>query len=323
MIAMRASSRFAGALIALLSVASSSSAAVVFNLRASLEHGYYVAGTVTVDAATGSITGENSTLYRNGVVLSNFTAVTGQGPFAPGGGIAPSYLFPSGGSSGYLFVGAVPGASLVGYSGGELCSALSVVRCAFSDVFLGGTDIANATQGVLLPASDTIETFSLVGTFENGDNLTGTVVVDTTAGYVLDQRATLFSHGVIIDEYFNPQAQSIFAPGGGVTASYLLQSIGAGGILLNLGVPGTSLVGYVGGDLCATGNGLTCAFSNIFLTSTSVSDAVTARLTRPTAVPEPSSLPLVAIGLVACCVAARARRRSIERTATSTAPAAA
>ena len=313
MTATRALKRFAGALIALVCVAPSSSAAIVFNLRVSLEHGYYVAGTVTVDGGTGLVTGESSTLYRNGLVLSNFSAATGQGPFAPGGGVAPSYLFSSSGSNGYLFVGALPGTSLVGYAGGELCSQLSVVRCAFTDVFLGGSDIANATQGVLLPATDSIETFSLIGAFENGDNLVGTVVIDTTAGYVLDQRATLFSRGVIIEEYFSPLAQSIFAPGGGGTASYLFQSSGAGEVSLNLGVPGTSLVGYGGGDLCATGNGLTCAFSDIFLTSATSSNAITARLIRTTAVPAPSSLPLVAIGLVACGLACRTRVRNVGR----------
>ena len=217
--------------------------AAVFNLRASLQNGYYVSGTVAVDAATGVVSAENTTLFRNGVALSTFGGPGSQGPFTPGGGVAPSYLFGSSGSNGYLFVGAVPGTSLVGYGGGELCSLVSAVRCAFSDLFFGGSDIANAVQGALLPVADAIRTFSLTGTFENGYSVTGTVVIDVTAGFVLDQRATLFSNGIVVDEFYNPLSQAVFAPGGGVAPSYLFGSVGAGGVLLNLGVPGTSLVG--------------------------------------------------------------------------------
>lgn len=287
----------------------SASLAAAFNLRVSLENGYYVSGVVEVDTVAGVVTGESSTLFRNGVALSSFANPTSQGLFAPGGGVAPSYLFASGGTNGYLFVGGLPQTNLAGYGGGEVCALTSVVRCAFSDVFFGSTDIANAVQGVLLPVGNAIRTFSLEGTFENGDNVTGTVVIDTTAGYVLDEHATLYSHGVIVDEYFNPRSQSIFAPGGGVSTSYLLQSIGSAGLLLNLGIPGASLIGYGGGDLCATGNGLTCAFSDIFLTSTLSFNAVTARLVGPAAVPEPSTLPLVALGLLACYVGWRRNRQ--------------
>ena len=285
------------------------SRATSFNLRASLEDGYYVSGTVAIDTVSGVVTGQSSTLFRYGTALSTFGAPTGQGPFAPGGGVAPSYLFPSPGSNGYLFVGAVPGTSLTGYGGGELCATSSAVRCAYSDLFKGGTAVANAVQGALLPTTDTIETFLLSGTFANGDNVTGTVVIDTTAGFVLDERVTLFSRGVVVDEFFNPLTQSVFAPGGGVTSSFLLPSIGQGGVLLNLGIPGTSLKGYAGGDLCATGNGLTCAFSNIFLTSSSPSsDAISARLVKVTAVPEPSTMPLVALGLLAATLGWTRRR---------------
>lgn len=283
-------------------------AATTFNLRASIDGGYYVSGTLSIDTATGLVTGESGTLYRNGIALSVFGAPTGQGPFTPGGGIAPSYLFPSFGTNGYLFVGAVPSTSLIGYGGGELCARVAASNCAFSDLFKSGAAVGDVFQGALLPTSDTIETYLLTGTFANGDNVTGTVVIDTTAGYVLDEHATLFSHGVVVDEFFHPLSQSVFAPGGGISPSYLLQSIGRGGVLLNLGVPGTSLVGYPGGDLCATGNGLTCAFSDIFLTSTISSDAITARLAKPTAVPEPSMIPLLGLGLLAAGLG-RVRRR--------------
>lgn len=292
-------------------IASSGAAeAAAFNLRVSLEHGYYLSGTVEIDTVAGTVTGESSTLFRNGVPLSSFASPNSQGLFAPGGGIAPSYLFASSGTNGYTFVGAVPNTNLTGYGGGEVCALTSAIRCAYSDVFFAATDIANAVQGVLLPVGNTIRTFALEGTFANGDNVTGTVVIDTTAGYVLDEHATLYSHGVVVDEFFNPHGQSIFAPGGGVSSSYLLQSLGAGGVLLNLGIPGISLIGYGGGDLCATGNGLTCAYSDIFTTATSSSNAVTARLIAPAAIPEPSTVPLMALGLLAgYCGWRRDRRR--------------
>ena len=289
------------------------SIASTFNLRASLENGYFVSGTVSIDPTSGLVTGESSTLYRYGVPLSTFGTPGSQGIFAPGGTVAPSYLFSSAGSNGYLFVGALATPSPIGYTGGELCSLLSTVRCAYSDVFLGGVDIANAVQGVLLPVSDTIRTFTLTATFENGDNLQGTVVIDTTAGFVLDERATLYSHGVVVDDFYAPQSQALFAPGGGITPSYLVPSFGAAGVLFNLGVPGTSLVGYLGGDLCATGNGLTCAYSDIFVTPTTAYNATAARLVLQRSVPEPSVAALVACGVLALGWRRRPVRASSRR----------
>ena len=288
------------------------SSASVFNLRASLENGYRVSGTVSIDPATGLVTGETSKLFRDGVPLSTFGTPGSQGIFAPGGAVAPSYLFASGGTNGYTFVGATATTSLIGYAGGELCSVLSTVRCAFSDVFLGGVDIANAVQGVLLPVSDTIRTFTLTASFENGDDLQGTVVIDTTAGFVLDERATLFSHGIVVDEFYAPSSQSIFAPGGGVTPSYLVPSLDAAGVLFNLAIPGSTLVGYLGGDLCATGNGLTCAYSNVFLTPTTVYNATAGRLVLQRSVPEPSIAALAVVGALALGWRRRSVRPSVR-----------
>ena len=175
-------------------------------------------------------------------------------------------------------------------------------------MFLGGVDIANAVQGVLAPVTDTIRTFDLTALFTNGDRLTGTVTIDTTIGFVLDEHATLFSGGVVVDTFYNPLGQNPFSPAG-LTPSYLFQSVGAGGVLLNLATPGGSLIDYGGGDLCATATALNCAFSDIFLGSSVSSNAVSGRLTLqvPTAVPEPESLLLMLVGAMAL-VAGRRRK---------------
>ncbi|MEO8938329.1 MAG: hypothetical protein ABI277_15040 [Burkholderiaceae bacterium] len=290
--------------------AANARADAVFNLRASFGSGYYVAGTVRIDPATGLVTGETSTLYRDGIALSDFGAPGSQGPFAPGG-LAASYLFSSAGTNGYLFVGAVPGTSLVGYAGGELCGTAAAIHCAFSDVFSGGVPVANVVQGVLAPVTDTIRIFDLAAVFANGDRLAGTVTIDTTIGFVLDEHATLFSGGVVVDTFYNPLGQSVFAPGG-LTPSYLFQSVGSNGVLLNIGTPGGSLIGYGGGNICATGTALNCAFSDIFLSSSLSSDAVTGQLTlqRATAVAEPGSFVLIAMGALVLLVR---RRRDPDR----------
>ena len=279
----------------------------VFNLRAALESGYYVSGTVAVDTANGLVTGESSTLYRNGVALSTFGAPSSQGVFAPGGGIAPSYLFSSAGPGGYLFVGAVPQPSLVGYGGGGLCAITSSVNCAYSDLFRNGSQIANVVQGVLAPAGDTIRVFDLSATFENGDRLSGTVTIDTTIGFVLDSVATLFSGTTVVDTFFNPLVQSPFAPAM-LTPSFIETSIGANGVLLNVATPGDSLVNYLGGDLCAVSSP-SCALSDIFLTSTLSSNAINGRLSLrgANAVPEPASWAMLLIGIAAAFGARRRR----------------
>lgn len=283
---------------ATLLAASSAQAAAVFNLRANLTNGYYAAGTLTIDTATGLVTGEEATLFKDSVAVSTFGAPSDQGGFAPGGG-APSYLFNSAGTGGYVFVGAAATPSLVGYGGGELCSLTSAVKCLYSDVFVGGADVADVSMGVLAPVTDVVKTFNLLGTFANGYNVVGTVTIDTTIGYVLDEEGMLFSKGVLVDSFVLPGGTSTFAPSG-LNPSLIIQSLGLDDVLLNLSIPGVSLVGYEGGNLCATTTGLDCAFSDIFLTASglSESDATTASLNLATrALPEPSSLPLVSLSL--------------------------
>lgn len=281
--------------LVLSSLASGAFAAIDFNVRAVLDNGDYLAGTVTIDTASGMVVGENATLFRNGTVLSTFGAPAGQGPFSVPG-LAPSYLFPSQGSNDFVFVGAVPGLSLVGYGGSELCSTTSSVHCASSDLFSGGSFLANVTQGIVARASDDIRTFALEASFENGTRVSGSVTIDTTIGYVLDEHAFLYSGTTVLSEFSNPLGQNVFAPGG-LNPAYLLQSVGTGGFLLNVAVPGASLVGYGGGLLCAVDTGQGCAFSDIFLGNVA-SNALNGSLTIA-AVPEPSTYALLVAGLTA------------------------
>jgi hypothetical protein len=284
-------------------------AATDFNVRAVLDNGDYIAGTVTIDSASGTVVGENATLYRNGAPLSTFGAPTGQGPFSVPG-LAPSYLFPSPGSNDFLFVGAVPGTSLVGYAGSELCSTTSSVHCATSDLFSGGLALANVTQGIVARASNDVRTFALEAAFENGTHVSGSVTIDTTIGYVLDEHAFLYAGTTVLSEFSNPIGQNVFALGG-LNPAYLLQSLGTGGFLLNVAVPGASVVGYGGGLLCAVDTGQGCAFSDIFLGDVA-SNALTGSLTVA-AVPEPSTYALLVAGLMAMGWRRPRRGRSLSR----------
>ena len=271
--------------------------AAEFNIRAVLDNGDYVAGSLTVDPVSGTVVGENATLYRNGTALSTFGVPNSQGPFSVPG-LEPSYLFPSQGTNNFLFVGAVPGTSLVGYAGSELCSTSSSVHCATSDLFSSGLFLANVTQGIVARTSDDVVTFGLTASFDNGTHVSGSVTIDTTVGYVLDEHAFLYAGATLLSEFSNPSGQSVFAPGG-LNPSYLLQSLGTGGYLLNVAVPVTSVVGYGGGLLCAVDTGQGCSFSNVFLGNVA-SNALTGSLTIA-AIPEPSTFALLLAGLTAIC----------------------
>ena len=116
--------------------------AAEFNIRAVLDNGDYVAGSVTVDPVGGTVVGENATLQCNGTALSTFVVPNSQGPFSMPG-LEPAYLFPSQSTNNFLFVGAVPGTSIVGYAGSELCSTGRNVHCATSGLFSSGLFLAN------------------------------------------------------------------------------------------------------------------------------------------------------------------------------------
>ena len=288
-----------------LSLLASGVHAAEFNIRAVLDNGDYVAGSLTVDPVGGTLAGENATLYRNGTALSTFGMPNGQGPFSVPG-LEPAYLFPSQGTNNFLFVGAVPETSLVGYAGSELCSTSSSVRCATSDLFSSGLFLANVTQGIVASTGDDIKTFALTASFESGTYVSGSVTIDTTVGYVLDEHAFLYAGATLLSEFNNPGSQSVFAPGG-LNPSFLLQSFGTGGYLLNVAVPVASAVGYGGGSLCAVDSGQGCAFSNVFFGNVA-SNALTGSLTIA-AIPEPSTLALLLAGLTAICWP-RSRSRS-------------
>ena len=101
-------------------------------------------------------------------------------------------------------------------------------------------------------AADTVVTFNASGTFADGATLSGTITIDTTTGEPTVENLVVSS----------PDSATYTAPNGvDETANYQLIFVSPSGYpafpVLQLTVPGSTLVGYSGGPLCSTTN--TCS----------------------------------------------------------------
>ena len=98
----------------------------VFNLQSSLSLGYSAQGTVSIDVTTGVVETSDFTVSSGGVVDATFTTPSSNGDYS-GYYLA---MF-SGSDPAYTYELLFPVASLVGYSGGSLCS--DTVACSGFD----------------------------------------------------------------------------------------------------------------------------------------------------------------------------------------------
>ena len=287
----------------------------LFNVRANLNDRIYMTGTVTINTATGVVTGANMSALDDGGIVAILGNVSGQEIFAPGG-IAPSYLVNvtgSGFSSPYLFNLATPATSLINYAGGPLCATTAASNCAFSNLYNGGVLLGTAYQGFLAPASDAISNFNLTATFDNGDHMLGIVSIDTTLGLVLDENAALYSGSTLLTTFNNPSDDHAYLPTDGSDPAYQIQSRNSSAYLFNLGLTTTSLVNYAGGNICGTSDGTNCDYSDFYvglgLNPGGVVTSGSLSLPSVATAPEPSSLFLGACGLMGLLVIHRRNRK--------------
>ncbi len=162
---------------------------------------------------------------------------------------------------------------------------------------------------LLLPAcafADTIN-FNLYGVLQDGGTATGVLAVDTLSGYVNPTKVTVSDGGrtyIFIGSFY----EGVYA--GATPLEFYSTSYNQEDDNLLLSFP-TLLKGYEGGSLCSTTvvcQGFTSSF-NPFISSPSI--AIDFTSLTATAVPEPASLTLLAIGLAAVTAAYRHRTRGV------------
>ena len=154
-------------------------------------------------------------------------------------------------------------------------------------------------------SADTLTTFTLNGTFQNGGTLQGTFLIDTTLGQVVTTNLILNADGINVNAVIPPRGQGpdlgFFQVDFGSFSSYPQSN-------LNVLLPTPSLLGYAGGPICSThllcGPGFPSDLSTSPVSGNVFDPFVTGSLVP---VPEPESAFLVALGLLAAAGKIRQR----------------
>ena len=174
--------------------------------------------------------------------------------------------------------------------------------------------VAGGVLGSQLAHADTIRTFNVSGSFQDGASLGGTITIDVTTGNITGAALDL---GSPIGASITTGNQTTAQYTQGATAVRYQSTIPSsatalGGDTLNLDFATTSLIGYSGGALYSTTDpgtvlqeipyGSTIADQYGIIHTQLVSGAVSA-------VPEPSGLAPLAAGLFGLGLIARRKRR--------------
>ena len=130
-----------------------------FDFQSTLDLGYTAQGTIDIDTTTGIVNSSDFTLSLGGTTEATFTTPASNGLYNG------FYLAAIPGTAGYEFELLFPVSSLVGYSGGSLCT--DTAPCGG---FTAGSYVPSGTTSVLtsslVPATVTPEpaSFALLGT---------------------------------------------------------------------------------------------------------------------------------------------------------------
>ena len=145
---MRASLLASTALL-LVSVGAHADTITNFNFNSDLTGGYTAQGTVSVDTDTGIIQTSNFTLSQNGVIDATFSSPDYSQP------VYGVYLaeFPDS-TDGYTYELLLGNASLVGYTGGSVCTTTAPCLGYPSGFFLPSGNYVGATDGTLAPTPE-------------------------------------------------------------------------------------------------------------------------------------------------------------------------
>ncbi len=155
--------------------------------------------------------------------------------------------------------------------------------------------------GLLAASADT---FTLSGTFPNtpgpgptfGPALTVTGSIDINTGASANMFVTGGTLNIGADAFTFTGFQ--LGIGSGAGADYIVQFQDAGGVFLDVYIPGNSLSGYTGGGLCVAVEGQPSNCGTATVLGDGSGDTVYLTQGSLSAVPEPSSLILLTGGLI-------------------------
>lgn len=248
----------------------------ILNFRASgtFTNGNILGGDVTINITTGAVTAAN--LTATGPDPQLFNTNVGAIPNYAGSGLTVIVAnSPTPNQYPILLLG-LSVSNLIGFLGGSISSASNYTRSDNSQVSL--------SSGMLTLASpNKIVTFGASGTFNNGNILSGTVIIDVTTGNVI--RANFSATGPD-PQTFNTNVSAVpnYA-GSGLTVIVANSPTPSQYPILLLGLPVADLVGYNGGSISPASTYTRSDNSRVGL----ISGVLIAS-------PEPSALALLTLG---------------------------
>ena len=119
-----------------------------FYFRSDLTGGYVAQGIINIDVTDGQTLTSFFTLSQGGVIDSTFTSPDYSDPYST------AYVGQFVGTNGYEYEILLPTSTLVGYTGGNVCTATATCAGYPSGVYLAGGGDAPAIDGSLSPTPE-------------------------------------------------------------------------------------------------------------------------------------------------------------------------